>query len=228
MDLTELRAHLIGCWTLRVESVLSLSCMMMFVLWDVLSVTAHTLLHLYIGPEHAWLLLAVLCGVCALDRDLEMHEIVAAIYMLRFACQTVEANGIGAYLSCILVLCVSCWAHTEAFLTLHHMYRRGATYAVIILAVMIRYPWNFDPYVSIGRLVVYTVITRRYVTYLSQDTWDSSAQSIWIFSAPLYVLYAGILWPFLVAAYNWHAQSAPGKHKVRTVWSSTGIEMDVV
>ena len=190
--------------------------------------TAHTLLHLYIGPEHAWLTLAALCGVCAVDRDLEMHEFVAAIYMLRYACRTIQAEGMFAYMACTVVLMLACWSHSEAFLTLHHVYRRGAVYAAVMLSVMIRYPWNFDPYVSVGRLLVYTVITRRSVTYLSQDTWDSAVQCMWIFSAPLYVLYAGVAWPVLVATYSWHTTSARGTSKRRTVWSSSGIEMDVV
>ena len=198
------------------------------ILWDVLSVTAHALLHLYIGPEHAWMTLAVLCSICAIDRDLEMHEFVAAVYMLRYACRTIQVEGLFAYMSCFVVLIISCWAHSEAFLTLHHVYRRGAVYAAVMLSVMIRYSWNFDPFVSVGRLLVYTVITRRSVTFLSQDTWDSAVQCMWIFAAPVYFLYAGVAWPVLVAAHSWHAASAPGKHKGRTVWSSSGIEMDMV
>ena len=201
---------------------------MKVLLWDVLSVTAHALLHIYVGPQHAWLVLAILCAVCALDRDLDMHEIVAAVYMLRYACRTIEVEGVVAYLTCSVILVVSCWAHSEGFLTLHHISRRGAVYTVVVLAVMIRYPWNADPYMSVARLLFYTVITRRSVTYLLQDTWDSSAQCMWIFAAPVYVLCAGVAWPIVHAAYSWHTQSAPGKHKVRTVWSSSGVEMDVV
>ena len=200
---------------------------MKLILWDVLSVTAHSLLHMYIGTEHAWLILAVLCGVCAIDRDLEMHEVVSAIYMLRYACRTVEVDGVVAYMSCAFVLLISCWAHSEAYLTMHHMHRRGTLFAAIVLAVMVRYTWNSNPYVSITRLVAYTIVTRRSVTFLLQDTWDSSAQCIWIFAAPLYLLYAGAMWPVVVSACDWYTKSAPGKHKYRTVWSSTGIEMDM-
>lgn len=199
---------------------------MTLVLWDVLSIVSHTLLHVYVGPEHAWPVLAVVCGVCAVDRDLEMHEMVAAVYMLRFACRTAALEGSAAYLSCSLVIFVSLWAHTEAYLTMHYVFRRGVLYTAIVLAVMVRYPWNEDPLASVARLMAYTMLARRSVTGLSQDSWDVATQCIALFTAPLYALYALVIWPVAAAVHDWYGRPNASHRRRRTVWSANGIADD--
>jgi len=155
-------------------------------LWDVLSVTVHALLHTYIGPVNAWPAVAVLCAVCALDRDLDIHELVSAVYMLRYSCSTTSVSGPTAYVVCVLVTAGSAAAHMKAYMTLPHTFRRPCLFALVLASVMLRYPWNVDPMVSVLHLVLYTVVTRHRVSSLRQDSWDAAVQSIWILAAPIY------------------------------------------
>ena len=186
-------------------------------LWDVLSVTTHALLHLAIGQSHAWPIVAVLCAVCALDRDLEIHEIVAVIYMLRFSCNTVVLDGIIAYVPCLITAAVSAYAHLEAYLSLHHKYRRAALFVTAVMAVMTRYTWNTTPEVSIGRLVVYTLLTRRARAILQQDSWDSAVQCIAVLCVPLYLLIVPVAWPAVTALMDWYSNNGnfSGYRRVR-------------
>jgi len=157
------------------------------VLWDVFSITFHALLHLYIGPVNAWPAVALLCAVCAVDRDLDIHEMVAAVYILRFACSTTRVDGATAYVVCALVTIGSLSAHMPAYATLPHTYRRPVLFALVICAVMLRYPWNTDPIISVLRLIMYTAVTRYSVSVQKQDSWDAAARSIWMLSLPFYL-----------------------------------------
>lgn len=195
----------------------SLTNSMSLELWDVLSVTTHALLHLVIGQSHAWPIVAVMCAVCALDRDLEIHEIVAALYILRFSCNTVVLDGIVAYVPCLITAGVSAYAHLEAYLALGHVYRRAALFVTVVLAVMTRYTWNTTPEMSIGRLVVYTMLTRRARAILKQDSWDSSVQCVAVLCVPFYLLVVPVVWPVATALMDWYSNSgrSPEYRRVR-------------
>lgn len=201
------------------ETGMPLSCKVMFELWDVLSILCHALLHIYIGPDHAWPILAVVCGVSALDRDLDIHEIVAAIYVLRFSCHTIILDTYIAYIPCLLVAAISAYAHLEAYMVLQHTLRRGTLFATVIPAVMIRYTWNSSPAVSILRLVLYTLLTRRARTLLKQDSWDVAVQCMAVLCVPLYLLAIPIAWPCLVTVSQWYnspdGRQYPSQRRVR-------------
>jgi len=195
------------------------------VLWDVLSITVHSLLHLYVGPVNAWPAVALLCAVCAVDRDLDIHEMVSAVYILRFACSTTSIDGATAYVVCALVAAGSLCAHMPAYATLPHTGRRPFLFALLISAVMLRYPWNTDPMVSVLHLIMYTAVTRHSVSVQKQDSWDAAARSIWMLALPLY-LCALMLIPIgkqlLDALY---AQRPIGP---RYIWSSVAVDDSLV
>lgn len=176
-------------------------------LWDVLSVLTHVILHLHVGENHAWPAIAVICGICGLHRDLEIHEVVAAVYVLRFACNTIVLDGVIAYVPCLAVALVSAYAHLDTYMELDYAYRRATLYVTVIMAVMIRYTWNTSAELSIARLIVYTLLTRRARAVLKQDSWDSAVQCIAVLCAPSYFLALPVAWPFMLTAFDWYNAS---------------------
>ena len=179
----------------------------MFEVWDVLSVMCHAMLHLFIGSAHAWPVVALTCGASALHRDLDIHELVAAIYMLRFACNTITLVDHIAFVPCMLVAVVSSVAHLDAYTCASYYIRRATLFAAVIPAVMIRYTWNSTPYGSILRLLVYTVISRHSRTQLQIDSWDVAVQCLALLCVPLYLLVIPAAWPCFVLASEWYSRA---------------------
>lgn len=173
---------------------------MTLVLWDVLSVATYTMLRFYIGAEHAWPVVAVLCSICALKRDLEIHELVSVVYMLRYACRTDSIAGTAAWCACIAVGMASAFAHTDTYAALDYVIRRASLFCTAVLSIMLRYAWNTDPLESVFRLTVYTLYTRYLVSTLKYDPWDAAVQCIWLLSVPIYA-YSILLMPFAQNAY---------------------------
>ena len=123
---------------------------------------------------------------CSLDRDMDMHEMVQALYMLRYTCNTVVLAGNTGYLMCVLVVGISMWARSARYQRYGHIVRRATVASAIFLAVLVRYEWNADPMFSVVRLAVFVVTTRVSVTTYSMDSWDAALQAIWLFVVPAY------------------------------------------
>jgi len=174
---------------------------MRLLLWDVLSVSTYALLRFYIGPEHAWPIVAVLCGICALNRDLDIHELVSVVYILRYACRTDSIDGAAALCAWIVVGIVSACAHTERYTTMDHVFRRACLFCTAILSIMVRYPWNTDASMSVCRLLIYTLYTRHTVGVLKHDTWDAAVQCVWFLAVPYYAYFV-LVFPLGKAAYD--------------------------
>ena len=163
-------------------------------LWDVLSVVTYAMLRFYIGPEHAWPVVTVLCAVCYADRDIDINELLSAAYMLRFACHTELIERAPAYFACLVAGSVCLAAHTRAYASLGHVYRRSCLFGVALLSIMVRYPWNTYATTSVFRLIVFTVATRYLVTAKDKDPWDSSLQCMWVLALPMQA-YVILLYP---------------------------------
>ena len=58
-------------------------------LWDVLVIAMWTSMQLVMGVRFTWPIVVVISCVCMRNRDLEIHECVAALYMLRHTCGAV-------------------------------------------------------------------------------------------------------------------------------------------
>lgn len=179
-------------------------------LYDVLSVVTYALLRFYIGAEHAWPVVALMCAVCAADRDMDIHEVVSAVYMLRFACRTDSITGTPAYCACLVAGALSLGSSATGYTDLSHVYRRVCLFVAVVLSVMVRYPWNADAHMSVCRLLAYTLCTRYMVGSLGRDPWDAAVQCMWLLALPMYT-YALIMYPVgvyvasLAAAPRWVA-----------------------
>jgi len=165
--------------------------------WDVAATVAYALLRIYIGIDHAWPIVVLLALSCSLDRDMQLHEMVQGLYMLRYTCNSVHLKGSPAYIMCVLAVGLSIWARSTRYQRYGHVVRRAVVSTSIFLAVLVRYDWNMDPVLSVIRLAAYVAATRVSVTHYKLDSWDAALQAMWLFVVPIYA-YVLVVFQILV------------------------------
>lgn len=168
--------------------------------WDVAAVLTYAILRTYTGIEHAWEIVVLLGFACCLDRDMEIHEAIQALYMLRFSCHTIEIDSAPAYTLCLLVTIMSLCSQTERYQMQGHMVRRAFVGAATFFAVLVKYEWNSSPLLSVVRLLFYVCTTRISVSDAGMDSWDAALQSLWLFVVPIY-FYLFVIAQFITR--NW-------------------------
>ncbi len=165
--------------------------------WDVLSVVVQWLLHYQVGAQYAWASVFFLVSLCSVDRDLDVHEIFAAIFMLRMACTSLLVSGKSAWVMAALVVAGSAGAHTHGYLGLPHVFRRPFVCTLAASSVILRYEWNVGPANAVLHLALYNLVTRYKIVYRTIDSWDASAQSLWLLALPTSACAIGFL--FMIA-----------------------------
>jgi hypothetical protein len=163
------------------------------VFWDVLSVVVQTLLHYHVGAEYAWAVVFSLVSLCCVDRDLEVHEMLAAVFMLRSACASMLVRGDSAWVMAALVVLGCASSCTHGYLKLSHVFRRPFTCTLAASSVVLRYEWNVNPAVSVLHLALFNLITRYKTVYRAIDSWDAAAQSLWLLALPTQMCAIGLL-----------------------------------
>jgi hypothetical protein len=163
------------------------------VYWDVLSVVVQVLLHYQVGPQFAWAAVFLLVSLCSVDRDMAVHEMFAAVFMLRSACDSLIVRGYAAWVMAALVVCGSVGARADSYLTQPHMFRRPFSCTMAACSVMLRYQWNVTPAVAVMHLALFNAISRCRIVYRAMDSWDAAAQSLWILALPTNVCVIGFL-----------------------------------
>lgn len=154
--------------------------------WDVAALATYLLLHVYGGIDHAWEIVAVLGFACSLDRDMHIHELIAAAYMVRNSCHTVQFSGSVGYIMCVLVVSASMCAQTARYQQQGHMVRRAAVGTATFLSVLVQYDWNINSPFSVVRLFAFVATTRLAVSEYDMDSWDAAVQAIWLLIVPAY------------------------------------------
>lgn len=186
--------------------------------WDVLCITTSALLHAVLGMQHALLAVVFICGIDALDRDLVINEVTAALYLLQHTCGTVQLPTVPGYFAALLTIALSLWSRSSTYLRLGHVERRGCLLLSYFSSVLIYYPWHDGSLASVVRLAMFVLSTRYGIVKGSIDPWDISVQYMWIFVVPVYV--CGLL-P-ITAAVQWYGVSAKYRRSA-TVWTTNGV-----
>lgn len=154
--------------------------------WDVAALLTYAFLRTHAGIEHAWEIVIVVAFGCCLDRDMEIHECIAALYMLRYSCHTIQLDSALSYILCVVVTTMSYCARLEHYQLQKHQVRRTAVGIATFLAVLVKYKWNENHVFSIVRLTFFVCTTRLSVSDYSMDSWDAALQSLWLFVVPIY------------------------------------------
>jgi len=163
------------------------------VFWDVLSVVVQVLLHYQAGAQYAWAAVFLLVSLCCVDRDMEVHEMFAAVFMLRSACDSLVVRGNAAWVMAALVIFGSAGAHAGSYLGLPHVFRRPFSCTLAASSVMLRYEWNVSPAVAVLHLALFNLISRYKIVYRAIDSWDAAAQSLWLLALPTSACAIGFL-----------------------------------
>jgi len=200
-----------------------INLMMLVERWDVLCITTSALLHAVLGMQHALLAVVFICGIDALDRDLAINEVTAALYLLQRTCGTVQLPTVPGYFAALLTCGLSLWSRSSTYLRLGHVQRRGCLLLSYFSSVLIYYPWYDGSLASVVRLTMFVISTRYGIVKGSIDPWDISVQYMWIFVVPVYV--CGLL-P-ITAAMQWHGVGAKCRRSA-TVWTVSGVCEDLV
>jgi len=161
--------------------------------WDVLSVVVQVLLHYHSGAQYAWAAVFLLVSMCCVNRDLEVHEMFAAVFMLRSACSSLLVSGNGAGVMAAFVIFCSVGAHAGSYLAMPHVFRRPLTCTLAASSVMLRYEWNVSPAVAVLHLALFNLITRYKIVYRAIDSWDAAAQSMYLLALPTSTCVIGFL-----------------------------------
>lgn len=158
-------------------------------LWDVLSIAIWVSVQLTNEFYYTWSITVAVCCVCMNDRDLEVHEIFAAMYMLRSTCGALRSPNAAL---CLPIIALACVARTEGYLKAAVFARRRCVLLCVFLCLTMLHN-NADPtFAAIGRLVMY-VATTRYACVKRVDPYDAVAQCAWMLSVPYYVLPLAVL-----------------------------------
>ena len=158
-----------------------------FTLWDVASVTTYGIIRMYVGVRHAWPIVVTVALACSLDRDMEFHEMVHMLYMLRKTCGSVHLHGSVGYMMCTVLLSVCIWSRSLNYASRGHVIRRATVSVAIFLSILVHYDWNDNHLFSVARLLVYIVLTRASLCSPNTfDTWDVAVQNMWLFVVPSY------------------------------------------
>jgi len=153
-------------------------------LWDVLVVSTWTVMVFFLDVHYVWPCIVASVCVCMRRRDLDVHEGLLAMYMLRHACGATRAPT--PWLAAPVVG-LGVISRFGVYLGLESMARRLYTLLGIFLCLALLHSTADNQWVSFARLVLYTGTTRHAVFH-GMDSWDAAAQSVWLLCCPPYAL----------------------------------------
>ena len=189
-------------------------------LWDVLIVAIWTSVQLTREFYYTWSITVAACCVCLNDRDLDVHEIFAAMYILRSVCGAIRSPA--AAMS-IPVIALACAARSDEYLKAGVLTRRRCVLACVFLCLTMLHNSADPSYAAIVRLVMY-VATTRYACTQRVDTYDAVAQCAWMLCVPYYAL------PLAVVQLNTILDLCPTSRRRRKdgVWTANGVSETLV
>lgn len=153
-------------------------------LWDVLVTMCWLLLVVYVDVKYAWPCVVAIACICMRTRDLQAHECLLALYMLRHACGAMRSPS--EWMS-VPILALGVCARFNVYLELSALQRRFYTIVAVYICLALLHSTEDKHYVAVLRLVSYTVLTR-YAVCGTTDTWDAIAQCVWILCCPAVAL----------------------------------------
>jgi hypothetical protein len=189
-------------------------------LWDVLVVSAWASMVFYLDVRYVWPCIVASACVCMRSRDLEVHEALLAMFMMRHACGAMRAPT--PWLSAP-VIAVGIWSRFGSYLGRDPMTRRLYTLLSIFICLALLHSTADKSWVSFIRLLLYTCTTRQAV-FNSMDSWDASAQSMWLLCCPPYALF------LIVPQVNDQLSIYPPRRrtKVNDIWTAHGVAAETV
>lgn len=189
-------------------------------LWDVLVVSAWTVMLFFLDVRYVWPCLVASACVCMRSRDLDVHEAVLAMFMMRHTCGAMRAPTV--WLS-VPIIAVGGWSRFESYLDLAPMARRLYTLMGVFICLALLHSTADPSWVSFMRLVLYTGTTRHAVFH-KMDSWDAVAQSMWLLCCPPYALL------LVVPQLNDQLAIYPPQRRTRQrdIWTAHGIAAEPV
>lgn len=153
-------------------------------IWDVLCLFSFLLMHCLVGLRHAWPITALACGISSIERDMLIHEIAAAAFMLRHACGAARVTLGPTFLITFFSVALAVCAHSSKYLSLHFTYRRSVVLCAMACSTLLLHGTSDPQWLSITRLVGFVCLTRYDTTSMHLDPWDSTAQKVWLLIIP--------------------------------------------
>lgn len=154
------------------------------VLWDVLTISAWLIMQLVLGVRYTWPVVVLSSCTCMRNRDLEAHECIIALYMLRHTCGAIPAPTMWLAIPSVLL---GVWARFNSYCTMEVLHRRICVLTGAAICLLLLHHTADVPWVSCTRVVLY-VATTRHAVLNNADPWDAVAQSIWLLCVPAFVL----------------------------------------
>jgi len=152
--------------------------------WDVLAVTVNALLHLTVGPSNAFPFVMLIYCLASLNRDLDVHEAAAAVYMLRHACGAVRIAAGSSYAAATCTVGLALWSRSPAYLGYHHIVRRGCVLLGIGISMLVLHGDGDGGIISVLRFALFVGATRYDTNVAELDPWDACAHSMWLLAVP--------------------------------------------
>ena len=184
-------------------------------LWDVLAVAIWVSVQLTREYYYTWSITIAVCCVCMHDRDLDVHEVFAAMYMLRSVCGALRSPV--AALS-IPVLVLACASRTDTYLKASVLTRRRCVLGSVFLCLTMLHNEADPAYAAIGRLVMY-IATTRYACVQRIDPYDAVAQCAWMLGVPYYALPLSVLQLNTIL----DLYPTPRRRRADSVWMPHGV-----
>ena len=151
-------------------------------LWDVLMVSSWLAMQLVLGVRYTWPVIVVSACVCMRDRDLEAHECIIALYMLRHTCGAIHAPTIWLAIPAAVL---GCWSRFNSYRVMDPLQRRVYVLVASAICLLLLHRTSDASWTSCTRVVLY-VATTRHAVLNQADPWDAVAQSIWLLCVPSY------------------------------------------
>ena len=158
-------------------------------LWDVLSITVWLVNVFLLRLRFTWISIVACACVCMHNRDLDVHEIFLALFMLRYSCGAIVCRP--SWLTVTVVL-LAVWSRFSSYLSMEPLKRRLCTLIAAFMSLTILHVTGELQWIVAVRVVLYVAVTR-YGASLSIDSWDCVAQSGWILSCTPYTLFLAVL-----------------------------------
>jgi len=184
--------------------------------WDVLVISAWAGMQYTCDLHYVWPIVIALSCYCMHDRDMELHESVAAMYMLRHTCGAMHSPN---DFLCFPVVALACAARFKSYLGAAVLLRRRCVLLSAVLCLALLHRSTDTPWIAVARLVMYVGTTRHAILH-HVDPYDCVAQSMWMLCVPVYGLLLSVLqFNDILAIY-------PGRRRASAVWTVHGIATD--
>ena len=187
--------------------------------WDVLVVASWLVMQLVLDSRYTWPVVVVAGCICMRTRDLEVHECMVAMYMLRHTCGAMHAPT--AWLS-TPVVALGAWARLKQYQCLAPLTRRACVLASAVLCLVLLHSVTDAPWTACVRVVLYVATTRHSCLHRA-DTWDAVAQSVWLLCVPSYAL--GLVVFQLNDALSIYP---PRRRPSSCIWTTSGVSHEEV